>query len=410
MKKKKTATAKVFAFTQRKKVDGTVPLYLNLTFERKRKPISLKFSVDESAFNFDTNRYKKNREGNIKINAIEEKAFNIIRDLGENFSFHSFEEKIFGANVQSFTVAEYIDHIAQSFYKQGKRGTGDVYMNTKTTFIKFKGKNIAFPDITPKFLEKWENHLKKTCGTTTISIHMRTLRAAYNGAIDDKITSIDLYPFFNNAGKGYGKKGYSIKNKKTKSKFALSKADMIKIINYPTKPKTRLRKSIDYFSFSYLCRGINFKDMCYLQWNNVNNDRLTYVRKKTETTNAEEKEISIKLSDRAAEIIAQYSANDPYIFPILEPNISDKTAKSRMKGALKKINKDIRQVAEELQISRSEEIVFMVARHTFSSVLNDVGINLTEISEALGHSSIKTTENYIHSLKTRLDENDEHLL
>lgn len=86
MSKEYIATAKVVPVTYRPKSDGTIPLYLRVTFRGKKKEYSLKISVNKSDFNFKTNRYKKNQSGNISLNAKEEKAVKIINEL-ENFSF-----------------------------------------------------------------------------------------------------------------------------------------------------------------------------------------------------------------------------------------------------------------------------------------------------------------------------------
>lgn len=411
MIRKKMATTKVIAVTKKNmiKADGSFPVYLQVTYDRAKKLIALGFSVEKKEFDFTTQKYKKNKEGNLKINAIEQKAFEVATELGENYSENAFKEKFFGANVKGFTVAEYIENLVKAYREKGKNGTADCYDTAKNVLAGYKGKKVKFTDLTPKFLEQFETHLKKTNGVTSIGMYMRHIRAAFNSAIDEGIVSRDLYPFSNNTGKGYGKKGYQIKTKKTKSKFSLPKEDILRIISYPTKPKTRLRDSINYFAFSYLCRGMNFKDMCNLKWDDIKNERIIYIRSKTEDTNAEEKEISIKITERIASILAQYSGNDPYIFPILEPNLPEKTAKFRMHGRLKKINKDIRTIAEDLNIPRFNEIVFYVARHTYASILSSSNVNIADISESLGHSSIKTTENYLHSLNERLDKNDELL-
>lgn len=403
-------SAKIVALSHRKRKDGTVPLHLRVIHERKKKEYSLKIYVSKAEFNFTSIRYKKS-SGNIKLNAIEEKALQVI-DALPYFTFTAFEEKFFGENTTGYTVLEFLELIRQDNYSRGKQRNGDMYKNVIDIFNNYpKTKYIKFQDITPAYLTKLETHLRKTNGTTSISIYMRTLRAAYNLAIGKKFNLIpgDLYPFWNANNKGYGTDGYKIKNKKTKSKLALSKADMLRIINYKT-DDNRLKDSLNYWTFSYLCRGMNFKDICHLKRSNIIGNRIVFVRLKTEETNTEEKEMSIKITNRIQQILDQYAGNDPFLFPILEPNLSDETIKHRMNGKTKKINKDIRAIAKELEIERYEDIVFMVARHTYASILTHSGTNLVEISESMGHSSITTTQNYIHSLVDRLDKNDAQLL
>jgi integrase/recombinase XerD len=50
-------------------------------------------------------------------------------------------------------------------------------------------------------------------------------------------------------------------------------------------------------------------------------------------------------------------------------------------------------IAKELEISAN--VTTYVARHSFATVLQRSGVDTSFISEALGHSSVKTTQNYL---------------
>lgn len=58
--------------------------------------------------------------------------------------------------------------------------------------------------------------------------------------------------------------------------------------------------AVDMFAFSYLMGGINFTDMSLLTNDNIDNDRLIYVRQKTK------KKIILPLLEQAKEIIDKY--------------------------------------------------------------------------------------------------------
>src|SRR5690606_34935244 len=173
MAKEFSPSAKIIAQPYRKKKDGSIPLYLRVLYRQLKKEYCLKIYVSKKEFNFSNNRYRKSPASNIKLNAIETKAVEILNDL-DYFSFQTFEEKFFGENIQDYSVASYLDQIIQENYNNGKRGNGDIYKDTRAALIRFKGKKLIFSDLTPKFLEKFETYLKKTCGTTTISMYMRT--------------------------------------------------------------------------------------------------------------------------------------------------------------------------------------------------------------------------------------------
>ena len=116
--------------------------------------------------------------------------------------------------------------------------------------IEFKLK-ISFQDIDYRFLEEFERHLQyKGNSINSIGIYMRTLRAAYNKAIAEEIINDNNYPF----------KKYKIKTGNP-LKRALSKEDIIKLMNSKQKMNSRKWHSLNYFIFSYLTGGMNFKDM-----------------------------------------------------------------------------------------------------------------------------------------------------
>ena len=59
------------------------------------------------------------------------------------------------------------------------------------------------------------------------------------------------------------------------------------------------------------------------------------------------------------------------------------------------INEAIAQIAYELKIEK--KITTIVTRHSFSTQLKRSSVSTEYIQEALGHSNIKTTENYLNS-------------
>jgi site-specific recombinase XerD len=67
------------------------------------------------------------------------------------------------------------------------------------------------------------------------------------------------------------------------------------------------------------------------------------------------------------------------------------------KQLVKQINKYIRRIAETVGIEK--DVTTYVARHSFATVLKRSGASIKFISEQVGHSSIKTTENYADSFE-----------
>ena len=141
---------------------------------------------------------------------------------------------------------------------------------------------------------------------------------------------------------------------------------------------------------------------------NIQRGRLLYTRQKTHG------DINIQLCDQAREIIKRYSShqkNAIYLFPILDANIhkTELQKQNRRHKVLAQINKELKELASELGIE--SKVTTYVARHSFASVLKKSGVNVALISEALGHTDLKTTQIYLDSFEnTQIDAAMQNLL
>lgn len=219
---------------------------------------------------------------------------------------------------------------------------------------------------------------------TTLSYQFHTLRAAYNKAIEAKIVTREKNPFIE----------YKLSHFNTKTiKRALSKKDILKIINADCTSQSKLRQlTHDLFSFSYLCGGISFVDIANLTRQNIVEDRLIYQRQKTHGN------INLLLSKEASTIIAKYSTYQQeaeYLFPILhcKRHITPMQKSNRVHKICHQVNTELRAFAKELGITA--EVTTYVARHSFATILKKYGVNIGIISQALGHQDIKTTQIYL---------------
>ncbi len=166
------------------------------------------------------------------------------------------------------------------------------------------------------------------------------------------------------------------------------------------------------FTFSYLTRGMNMTDMAMLKWKeNINDNRIIYVRTKTTNTKKTNEPIIIKIEPEIQNILDRYPRTNDYIFPILQPDLSELTKRYRIKSALKKISKDITDIAKSLNIESADKITHYWARHTYATALKRSGIPIAVISEALCHSSESTTKAYLDKFEqTEIDNTFQFLL
>lgn len=324
-----------------------------------------------------------------RLKGIERKVKKIVDDL-KPFSFVAFEEKYFSKSAsgeKSVTLKHWFDKYIEQLKGNDQIGTAISYQTTINSIQEFK-KNLSLYDITPAFLQSYENHLLSAGkSVSTVGIYMRQLRAIINQAINDKVLSADMYPF----------KKYQVPAGRNIKK-ALSFEELKMLLDYNPIEEAQ-RKALDFWILSYLCNGMNFTDIAHLTKENLHGNYLHFFRQKTKRTKKKDlRPIKVGLNAKAIEIINRWKNEDvksPFLFPILEPKLSALTIKHRCQRFIKWVNKHMEQIRQDLKIV--PEIGTYTARHSFSTVMKRKGASTAFIKEALGHSSEVTTENYLDS-------------
>ncbi|OQA98524.1 MAG: hypothetical protein BWY22_00847 [Bacteroidetes bacterium ADurb.Bin217] len=271
---------KVILYTSKTLKNGEHPIMLRVIKNRKSKYISVGHSCDLRLWDMKNERPKKSHPNkrllDILIETKIQEAHKNLLSLEINqghFSVESITKKIRN-DIPNKNVYEFIDSIVEQKRLESKLGTSGVYKQTKAMLIAFtKNNSLLFSDITPSFLHKYESFFRMK-GTKEISIsyYMRTLRAVYNKAITEGFGAKDLYPF----------NEYTIGKLNTRTvKRAITKEDIKKIIATDINEDSRLFHSKNYFLFSYYTMGTNYNDICTLKWENIKQNRLKYIRAKT---------------------------------------------------------------------------------------------------------------------------------
>lgn len=152
--------------------------------------------------------------------------------------------------------------------------------------------------------------------------------------------------------------------------------------------------------------------MALLKWDvNIIGGRIVYVRAKTKNTKNSQGHNIIKIEPEIERILNRYSRENEYVFPILQPGLTELTMRYRIKGTLKKISKDLKEIAGELEIECADQITHYWARHTYATTLKRSGVSTAVISEALGHSSEATTKAYLDKFEqSEIDNTYQHLI
>lgn len=384
-----------FLDASRPNVTGKCLVKLNIYHKPYKQRYATKFHLSKDEWekvNSPKLRDEDLKEVKRKLNALKSEAEKAIEKI-EPFSFVAFEEAFFNRNPSNAKkgrkLEEWFNDTIKRLKANDQVGTASSYQTTINSINDYK-KNLQVQDITPAFLQTYEKHLLGAGkSVSTVGIYMRNLRAVINEAISDKLITQDNYPF----------KEYQVPTGRNVKK-ALKNFDVNQLLNYEPL-RLDWQRALDFWIFSYLCSGMNFTDIISLRPENIYGKHLNFHRQKTIRTKKKDlRPIKVGLNPRAITIIEKWKNVDPanpYLFPILEAGLSAKTVKNRCQRFIKWVNKRMYEICDELKIEHKTSTY--AARHTFSTILKRKGVPTSFIKDALGHSSVATTEDYLDSFE-----------
>ena len=389
------ASLSVVCYKSKRLSNGESPLMLQVSKGGKRQYQSLGVSVNPKFWDFSKNKPKSNcpnREYILKL------ILNKQAELQQRMLELNAEQKEYTTTTllhdehrkfELKTVKQFYQELIEQYKANEKCGNRLIYKSSYNSINVFTNGNLEIPfsAIDVAWLNKYEKWLRsKGNKETTMSLMFRTLRSAYNKAIESKCARKSDYPF-----NDYRISKFDVSTEKR----AIAKADVLKFSTdvHSISKQQYVQLSKDIFIFSYLCGGINFTDIANLTKDNIiEGKRLHYIRQKTG------KLIKLGLSEEALKIIKRYAVESKgYLFPILNAQLhkTPLQKQNRIHKMLGKVNKNLKLLAAQLGVEAN--LTTYVARHSFASVLKKSGVNIALISEALGHSDLTTTQIYLDS-------------
>lgn len=294
----------------------------------------------------------------------------------------------------------YLKDIHEQMKAAQRMGNANVYRDTCRSLAKYlQNKDCPLASVNVSFLNRYETFLRSEgCADTTMSVYFRTLRAAMNKAIGEKLLPADLYPFSRNVAE-YDKFSLAKFDLSTR-KRAITK-DEIRLIEAVEVNTPRLLLAKHLFLFSYYGGGINYVDMAQLRWRNVQGSRLQYVRQKTGGL------FNLKQPAQLATILDHYrpytyAGSDAYIFGILnsKKHQTQLQIANRLHKVKGQVNQDLKTIGQLAGIETP--LTTYVARHSFVTALKRSGVSTAIISEAMGHQTESVTQTYLASFENEL--------
>ena len=402
---------------------GLHPVYIRITKDRKLKRIRTSLAIEKRLWNPEGAKGERWVSGKNNPNAAKQNDI-LARELEEAKALYREDR---GASLE--VLADKLNHreATESFLQYAVSVTDELaaegrsnakhyqtFCNKLQGFLSSKGKkDLTFSELTPAFLSNFESYLHKELNGKNKQeekrLHpnyIRTLlvkfRALVNRAIKEGLLPASKYPFTT----------YTIPKEIATGKEALEESEVAAILALEYPEGCWLWHTKNAFLFSFYCAGIRVGDLLQLRWRNIKDEgsRLEY------TMGKNHKQRNYPLVPQAKAILDLYrtesSQPSDYIFPLLDS--SAKYASSAdidtMPVALKKVllgqvysknamlNKYLKRLAADAGISKN--LSFHISRHTFASIARQKAVPSKVVQEALAHSSLSTTERYLHSFST----------
>ena len=259
----------------------------------------------------------------------------------------------------------------------GDESTADLYRTVRNHFESFMGGGeLSLKDVTPQKVHAFLKWLKeKGLRTNSVNSYISNLRAMYNRACQGWKGRPAESPFA----------GIRLKREET-VKRAVAAEVIKKLALLDLKEEPRKQLAVDMALFSFLACGIPFVDIVHLTEANLEDGGkvLAYHRQKTGVL------IRMEVSPGMRLLIDRYSCPDAhYLFPVLPEDATHE----QYKHCLATENQYLKQICIDLELL--DVLTTYVFRHAWASEAYHRGVPIAIISQALGHTSEKTTRIYL---------------
>lgn len=395
-------TINLVLYKRKKRKNGEIPVYLRITENRKSRYKSTGIAVLSKYWNKErqevraTHPRSKVLNDDLEFQLLQaEKTKNKLKQ-GEKLDLNSLKSHIKEKKHNTLTshAESYLELLDQNDnYWEHKRFK--VLLNQLKEFI--GKKTITLPKVDANFIESFQNYLltgltdskgnPAVNSPNTVRRKLTTLKGMFNHLIKTKKMSHDPFLMVSQV------------KEEPVERTKLTTEQIRSIEELDLDEGSSLWHTRNYFMYSFYNAGIRFGDLCTITWGNLSDGRLTYRMRKTGSIK------NIKQLKPMEAILDQYRSVDTskidYIFPILDKQISEPRELQRAissKNAI--INRNLDKNAEIAGIQST--ISFHVSRHSFSQYALENGLDLYQISKALGHSKLKTTERYLKAFNEEL--------
>ena len=341
--------------------DGLSPIELSIIIGGDRTVITLDRKVKSTSFNPSTQKVRGDKDLNEYLEIIRRKCYQIETELirMDNLNLETFIHSYkYGIKQKEDTLLQIydkhnelykdnvlcgkIDNAALYKYKKSRERVADYLQTTDKTDIKLK-------DITPSFIEGYQNYCLKTLKTNTTNKQLKMLKKILSFAVKERL--LEVNPF-------------QMTLKEEKLDYHTLTIDDVKYLLSVEITDKRIASIRDLFVFQSMT-GLSYADMASLSMDDIKDDVIIKRRKKTDV------QFVIPVLPIAKSILEKYE----YKLPIISNQ---------------KYNQYLKVLGDVCKMPMS--LHSHLARHSYACILLNSGVDMKTISKTLGHSSMRTTE------------------
>lgn len=381
------ATTLKVVLRKKKNQDGTYPLAIRITKDRKTSYIYIGQHLSESDWDAKGQRVKKSHINSARLNnfilkKLSEANDKVLETASQNkdISSSTIKRAIRPKEGSSFFAQAdiYLEQLTQNG-KFNRRSADEPRVNR---FKEFLGNtDIPFSEITPAMLEKFKAFLNSTreIGERTIVNHFVVIRSIYNQAINAGVADKKNYPFG---------KGKIIIKFPDSLKIGLTAEEVRGLEDIELTTGEHHARNLWLISFYFA--GMRASDVLRLKWSDFHDGRLYY------TMGKNLKAGSVKVPEKALRILQQYPQNQAHdlVFPDLTKlkDLNDgNIVQSYIKTRVRSCDDYLKKIAKKLELTKP--LSMHISRHSFAQISEDK-IPTNILQRLYRHSDIKTTMGY----------------
>jgi integrase/recombinase XerD len=375
------------------------PLYFRVIKYRKSSRIPSGVTVPVHLWDEINRKVKKGFPNSARVNAYLTKKMSELQESVletesnvKSATTKQLKEKIMGKKPTDFF--SFAETELNKFYANGQIGTFRAQTSSITKlneYVKFN--DITFNEIDLEFIQKYESYMIIKLGlkTNTIYSNLKVIKKLFNDALRRDIITYEQNPF----------RKFKLKTEKTSRDF-LSEEELQEIEDIYITKGTKFDLHRWMFIFASYVGGVRISDVLKLKHFQFDGNHIHLTIHKTKT------QLSIKVPNKAIEIIKKYSNNntkrDDLIFPCLPADI-DLNNPEELHIAISRcsalINKNLKFIAEKANIDK--KLSFHISRHTWATRALRKGISIDKVSKLMGHAQLRETQIYAKIVNEELD-------